>query len=514
MTEKRKIRNKSFLSRFLAFVMGLALAVTPMIPVYATSDVNSEVISDTVTEENEQEETQETVEAPDTDPSGVTAAVIADAKPNFDVHSHAVYMVNTDAAADIKVYAQNENDLWSPASLTKIMTAMIVLENMESLDDVVTAPSYVFDELFGLGASNADIRHGEQITVRDLLYALMLRSACEASGILAHYICPDDPAAFVAMMNEKAKELGCTNTNFVNSHGLDAEGQYTSAYDMYLITAYAMQNETFAEIACATSYVMQPTNIHTEERKISHTNFMLSSYYGGSYYYEYAKGIKTGTTGEAGRNLITVAEKDGYNYMLVTMGAPYRDENGAQISENYSYIDHKNLYEWAFDVFRFTTVIQEYQSLDEVAVRFGENSNHVTVTAQKKVIMLLPETLDTSTILVEPTLPEYVDAPVVKGDVIGKAELKLAGEVIASVALIAENDVARSGLAYSLHLVKRFFANPWVIIACIVLLLLIGLLIFFVVGERKKRRKDKLRKKFGKRPSMPSSRPKNPNSWR
>ncbi len=525
MRQQRIKLKGTFLSRFAAVLMSACmllsmLQLAPAIPAYASSDVSSQT-EETSSDETSSKETadEDTSSEPEhADPSenedGITAAVIADAKPDFEIHSKAVYLVNTDTDADIKVFAQSENDRRSPASLTKIMTAIIVLENVSNLNAVVTAPSYIYDEFYGIGVSNADIQRGEEITVKDLLYALMLRSACEAASILADYVCQNDIPTFVSMMNAKAAQLGCTNTQFMNAHGLDAEGQYTTAYDMYLIARYAMQNETFAEIACSPTYTMQATNKHSEERNIWHTNYMLSTYYGGSNFYEYARGIKTGTTDDAGRNLVTVGEKEGYHYLLVTLGAPYRDAEGAIYSENFSYTDHRNLYDWAFDTFRFTSVIEEYQSLDEVAVRFGDNSDHVTVTSQKKVIMLLPKTLDISTILLRTNLPEEVDAPVVKGDVVGKADLVLADDVIASVDLIAEADVARSGLSYSLFLVQSFFKNPWVIACCVVLVLLCGTLVFFVVTERRKRKNDKLRKKYGKgKPKQPTKQS-NPNSWR
>ncbi len=522
MKRKKRIWNMRFFTITTAAILSLCLSTAPLLPVYASSDSKTKTQSQTQSSDTGDAQKKEKDDKKDKDKkgeesavddgTGVTAAVIADAKPEFDIHSKAVYMVNTDTESNIKVYAKNENERHSPASLTKIMTAIVALEHMKSLDDIVTVPGYIFDEFYGVGVSNAGIERGEEITVRDLLYALMLRSACEAGSILADYICPDDIPGFVDLMNQKAKEIGCTDTNFTNAHGLDDKKQYTTAYDMSLITAYAMKNKDFAKISCSPTYVMQKTNKH-DERKISHTNFMLSSYYGGSYYYEYVKGIKTGTTSNAGRNLVTIGEKDGYHYMLVTMGAPLEDKNGVNYPDNYSYIDQKNLYEWAFDTFRFTTVIQEYQSLNEVAVRFGENNNHVTVTAQKKVIMLLPEKLDISTILVETKLPGSIDAPVVKGDVVGTADLMLANEVIATVSLIAESDVARNGFAYSLYLVTSFFKNPWVITALVVLVILVGVLVYFVVNERKKRKKERLRRKHGKsKPPLPKK-PNKPNTW-
>ncbi len=513
----QKKTNAFFVRCFAALLSLTVLLSAASLPALAQPDGSSDV-SDAVSQDNASSDdavSEEDTSEPEAEQDeSVTAAVIADAKPDFKVNSESVYMVNTDADEPITVYSKNETERRAPASLTKIVTALVVLENVDDLSITVTAPGYIYDEFYGIGVSNAGINRGEEVTVKDLLYALMLRSACEAASILADYICPNDIPAFVTMMNEKVKEIGCTETNFVNPHGLDAEGQYTCAKDMSIITQYAMKNEQFAEIACTQSYEMAATNQHSEPRTITHTNYMLSSYYGGSYYYEYVQGIKTGTTNEAGRNLVTIGEKDGYHYLLVTLGAPYRDENGAVLSENYSYIDQKNLYEWAFDTFQFTTVIQESQSLDEVPVEFGENKNYVTVTAKQRVILLLPQSLDTSTILVKAKLPASVEAPVVKGDLVGSADLVLADTVIASVDLIAESDVARSGFAYSMHLIKNFFRNPWVIAACIILAILIVVLAAFIAAERKRRRKEKLRRKFGrKNPVTPKKNIKR-NTWR
>jgi len=164
-------------------------------------------------------------------------------------------------ATGIVVYTKNPDERMHPASLTKIMTAIIALENCTDLENsVATAPTYVFDELYLKNASHADIRHGEQMRMIDLLYAMMLRSACEAAGIIADYISGGEPQKFIQMMNDKAKELGCTGTNFVNAHGLHDDDQYTTASDMQKIFAHAMKNETFAAIASSWSYELPATN--------------------------------------------------------------------------------------------------------------------------------------------------------------------------------------------------------------------------------------------------------------
>ncbi|MDF2567049.1 MAG: D-alanyl-D-alanine carboxypeptidase, partial [Oscillospiraceae bacterium] len=278
--------------------------------------------------------------------------------PTHPVNSQAAYMVNTDTGTVI--YEKNADKRMYPASLTKIMTAIIAMEQTKDLDKtVVTAPSYIFDELYGQNASNADIRQGEKVTMRDLLYACILPSACEAGSIIADYIGKGSIPDFTAMMNEKAKELGATGTNFVNAHGLFDASQYTTAKDMYLITKYAMSVPGFLEIAGTYKHTMKATNKHSEKRNIYHTNLLLKNNGTNPYYYPYAKGIKTGTLDESGRNLISIASKDGYNYLLVTLGAPMSDPSGKILCYN----DAINLYEWAFSRFKVKAILKTTETV-------------------------------------------------------------------------------------------------------------------------------------------------------
>lgn len=199
------------------------------------------------------------------------------------------------------------------------MTAAILLEQFK--DDItaisttyVSGTSACFDELYMTGCSTADIQIGEKVSYKDLLYALMLRSACEAANIIAYNVA-GSLEGFVKMMNDKAAELGCTNTHFTNAHGLFWENHYTTAHDMAIITEYALTLPMFEEISCSPEYTMEATNFHGKPRLIVHTNYMMSKANGGEDYYEYVKGIKTGTLDESGRCLVSLALKDGYKYL-------------------------------------------------------------------------------------------------------------------------------------------------------------------------------------------------------
>lgn len=379
--------------------------------------------------------------------------------PDFEIYSEAAYLVNLDTGE--VVYEYNADTQLVPASLTKIMTAIILIEQYEdNIADLsttyVSGNSACFDELYLTGCSNADIRIGEKVSYKDLLYALMLRSACEAANIIAYNVA-GSLEAFAEMMNNKAEELGCTNTHFTNSHGLFWEDHYTTAHDMAIISEYALSLPLFAEISCSESYVMEKTAFHTEERTIHHTNYMMSKVNGGDYYYEYVKGIKTGTLDQAGRCLVSTAYKDGYSYLLVTLGAPQYDENGNTVY--YNFIDHKNIYEWAFDNLEYTTLVTGTEEIAEVGVEYGDGTDYVIVRPAEEYSCIWNSRITSRSVHQIITLNEDVVAPVNAGDKLGTLELQYGGETLVVVDLIATTSVARDEKAAMLTVAKSYIGS-------------------------------------------------------
>lgn len=361
--------------------------------------------------------------------------------PDFDVYSEAALLINLDTG-DV-MYQKNADERLTPASLTKIMTAVLVLEHFQgdisALSTTRVSGGYeCYDELYMTGASTADIQPYEEVSYKDLLYALILRSACEAANIIAVNI-GGSLSGFAEMMNLKAKQLGMNDTHFTNAHGLFFEDHYTTANDLAILTRYAMSLPLFTEIACSATYTMSETSYH-EERTISHTNSMMLK--GSEYYYEYAKGIKTGTLDEAGRCLISTAYKDGYSYLLITLGAPQQNENGENVM--YNMIDHKNIYEWAFDSFEYTTVISGTEEIAEVPVEYGDGVDYVIVRPNAEYSRIWSKRIPTDSVYRDIKLSENVIAPVKKGDVLGVMELQYGGETLATIELVATADVARS----------------------------------------------------------------------
>ncbi|MCD7729948.1 MAG: D-alanyl-D-alanine carboxypeptidase [Oscillospiraceae bacterium] len=421
--------------------------------------------------------------------------------PNFTINSEAAVLINLDK--DITVYEKNPTKKLYPASLTKIMTAIIVLDNVTDLDNTTfEAPLVVFDELYGQGASAVGFSRGEIATVSDLMYSMLMYSACESAGILAYNVGGESIPNFVSMMNEKAAEIGCTGTNFVNPHGLFDSEQYTNARDMALIAKYAVENyPKLVEIACTTEYTMGATNYQAEGwATIYHTNKMLST--GSDYYYQYARGIKTGTLDESGRNLVSMARKDGNNYLLVTMGAPMYDADGNTVNGQYE--DQKNIYEWAFNNFSYEKILSTSQEITELPVTLGQDSDHVLLVPAEDFYTLWPSTLDVSALKTEIDTANYVGedgsvtAPIEKGQKLGTYTLSLSGEVLCTVDLIAKDGVELSQIDYNLMKAKAFVDSFWFKLAAGVALLLIVAYVAVYAAAAKKRRK-KMKRVSGKR---------------
>jgi D-alanyl-D-alanine carboxypeptidase (penicillin-binding protein 5/6) len=228
------------------------------------------------------------------------------------------------------------------------MTYIVSVENIEDVENTrVEIKQDVIDLLSGTGSSMSglDYKIGEKVKVIDLLYCLMVSSGNDAALVLADYIGGGDISLFVNAMNEKAKELKLENTHFMNPHGLHDDNHYTTPRDMYTLTKHALKNETFKEITSTPRYIVSATNM-SGERRLTTTNYLQNTT--TNYYYQYAKGVKTGFTDEAGRCLVSTASYNGYNYMCIVMGCPGKS--------NRHFADSKALYRWAFNNFSFKEI--------------------------------------------------------------------------------------------------------------------------------------------------------------
>lgn len=420
----------------------------------------------------------------------LTTAKAASYDPGFALNSEAVYMINLDSGTEI--YTKNPDQKMYPASFVKIMTVMLVLQTETDLQKKLTMSYEIRDQLYNTGASTIDLQPGEEITVEDLLYACMVPSACDAAAVLAEYYGGGNQAAFVEKMNEKAKELGADSTHFVNAHGLHDDNQYTTARDMYTITKAALETPGFETIATTVRYTFKATNKHPEERTYSHTNLMINQSIGGEYYYPYAKGIKTGTTDESGKNLVTIASKDGFNYLLVTMGAPFEIDG---VRDNYAILDQQKLYKWAFSEFKFKSVLKKTDIVHTIHVELSSETDTLQLVPKEDVTLLLPNDVDISSVQQVVSANESVDAPITKGSVLGTVELKLNNETIGSCELVANSDISQSPWLVAGRVAGKVVSSVWFKIAIAAILLFIAFYVVVTVLYNRKMKKKKIIRK-------------------
>ena len=393
---------------------------------------------------------------------------------------------------DEAVFNKNYNKRTAPASLTKIMTSLIALEKCKDLNVYVEVSQYAIDCLAGTDSSVAGLLPGEKVTMYDLLNCLMVKSANEAAIVIAEYL-GGSVNGFLKMMNDKAKEIGCTNTNYVNVHGLDEPGQYKTAHDIYLICKEALKYPVFEKIIGQTSYTMPKTNM-SEERLLPATILMINSNYSDCYL-PYVTGIKTGTTDDAGKCIVTKASKNGYNYIAIIMGAKPQDAQIGEIAENIAFIECKKMIEWTFANIKYKVVARENDIITVVDVKYSWAAKKVELVAAEDVSALVPSNLDPSGLYIKPNTdtPKEIKAPVKAGEKVGTATVYYAGKEIATVELVASENISRSLILA----VGGLFAAAWasvigkiiIVLICVVLMGYIGFTVYInkKKGKRKRR---------------------------
>ena len=283
------------------------------------------------------------------------------------------------------VYAQELDRQVYPASLTKIMTCMLALEHGD-LDDVLTVSETALQNLSEYG-STAGLMEGEQLSLRELLYCIMVSSANEGCNVVAEYIA-GSVDAFVAMMNEKAAALGMHATHYANPHGLHNSEHYTSVRDLAVLATWAWQNSQFREFASTTHHTVPATNL-SEERTLTTTNYLTSTDTYGRYYYEKAVGVKTGFTTPAGGCLISTASDGDLAFMSIVCGCEQLiDDEGKDLDMRF--IETRNLFDYGFETFHYVQVLTDTAMLGQPVVLYAKGRKNVVVHAKDNASVLLP----------------------------------------------------------------------------------------------------------------------------
>lgn len=373
----------------------------------------------------------------------------------------AVILVNADTG-DV-LYGKNENARMFPASTTKIMVALLALEYLE-LDETVTATNSAIS-LLPPGHTNIGILNGEQLTVRQLLYALMLPSAGDAANVLGERI-SGSVDQFIKLMNAKAISLGMTNTNYMNASGAHDDLHYTTAADMAILTCEVMKNEVFREIVKTDVYIIPPTEKYTEERRMLNTNHLVSKKKSSKYYYPYATGVKTGFTNPAKRCLVSAATKSGMNLISVVLGADVVD------MQMMDFVDSKNLFEYGFKKYKSANVVSEGGIVAKAPIKSAKGEKRVLLEADGSLSKLIGAKETLGTVTHTDTIEKNIKAPVERGQVLGKAEFFVDGVSVGTVNLVATKDYAFDPVKNVLNVVGSIFTSPW---------LYLPFILFFVV---------------------------------
>ncbi len=404
--------------------------------------------------------------------------------PPFEPAASAVILVNEDTG--LSVYEKNADAPMVSASLVKLMTAILTVEHVADLDaETVTADQgWIFDSLYGLNASLADIRQGETLTVRELLYALLLPSGNEAALILADYVSGGYVENFYFMMNSRAEALGCTGTTFVDPTGL-SDQNVTTARDISLILREFCKYDVLLEIAGTEQYEMAAHEAHTESYNIFNSNRLLtetSPYHTslGSSRGTVVAG-KTGTLGDW-QNFACMAETEDARYISVILGSPHEaDAVGATLSPAQT---RPALYEtglmldWAFDNFEVSPVLDTTAPITEVPLRYSRETDNVKLLPLSDLNTLMPN--EDSGCVTETELsfsvPDFVEAPVEENVSVGSVtvSLQMDGQpagVIGTSELVTQNSAERDMVLYAVRNVQEFFQSTY-------FLIVIGLLFF------------------------------------
>ena len=433
------------------------------------------------------EQTQtDSADAPAEDDS-VPEDRLLSSRTSFSVAAKAALLIDLNTGR--AVYEQDADERVYPASLTKIMTCLLALEN-GNLSDVVTVSASALDDL-DADSSVAGLQVGEQMTLENLLYCMMVVSGNDACNVIAEHIA-GSITDFVRMMNQRAYELGCLNTHFSNPHGLHDENHYTTARDLSIITQAALKSENFRQIVDTYEYQLPDDNVRQNIPKLKTTNMLIYRSMSNSLYYSRAHGIKTGYTSQAGRCVISEATGDGLDLLGIVCGAATTIlDSGDLLMENFT--ECARLFDYGFDNYSYLPIMSPLYPVDQVKINNSAGAEAVAVAPQDEIKVLLPNDYDPDKLVTDIQLnSDSVDAPVREGDVLGSATVTYSGEILGQTKLLAITDVARSEISSAAagtgaYIQKNWW--KWVVIAIFVAVgVILALIVLYQLRKRRYRR--------------------------
>jgi D-alanyl-D-alanine carboxypeptidase (penicillin-binding protein 5/6) len=409
--------------------------------------------------------------------------------PEVDIQSRSAILVH--AQTDEILFSHNIHIRREPASLTKVLTALLALEHGRP-DDIITAEEDDFSDIIP-GAVSAGIVPGEEMTLSDLIYCAMLISANDACNIIARHIA-GSAGAFIEMMNLRLAEIGAENTRFVNTHGLPDDNHFSTAYDLYLIAKEALRNPRLMEIANTERIVLSGTNKKPDGRVLTTTNDLITRRRRAEYIYPHARGIKTGRTAAAGHCLMSAAELEGITFISVVLGS-FIDEETNFIR---SFTETRDLFEWGFANFTVKPILNRVNKLMAVPVIQGMEHDEIYLVPERTVEALVPrhinaEDIDRRINLHEPYMTEGIRAPVRQGDVLGEVILTYQGRHFGTIPLLADKNVERDTLEQIQTRIGIILSSRWFIWGMLGFIGLAGIFTLWTIYYNRRRRRRNMR---------------------
>ena len=398
----------------------------------------------------------------------VTASAMFDPSPVYDVKAQSAYVVNTDT--NIIVYEKDSQKQVSAGGLTKYMTIALLLTNYaDQLDNTFQMPFAISDYVHS--TDNADMRSNETFTYREAIYAMVTRNANEAAMGLAYSLSGGDLAGWVSQMNTLSQRIGTTNSTWTDACGLDS-GNVTTAVDMYLILRYLMSFDAFVEISSAPTFTMPAKEKHAKSFVLLSQNVALNKTSGGKFYRSAMQGgmcdVMAYKNDHGDQSYVSWANQDGSTYIFCIMQSPDTCDTYGYANRRPALYETTRLIDWVFQSFSIQPALDTDLALAEIPVKYSSDTDTLKLYPDNSMMTLLPSSGDGTVTQKYFHLPDYVCAPVQQGDVVGTVELKLAGETIGMVNLIAGQDVSRSSLLYSFSKLQEFFGSLYLKVVLVV----------------------------------------------
>lgn len=425
-------------------------------------------------------------------------AVGYDPSPVYTVQAECAYVVNTDT--NVILYEKNSEQPVYAGGLTKLMTAALILTNyQDALDSTtITMPSAISDYVYG--TTTADVRAGETVTLRQMLYGMLLPNGNDAAQGTAYVLSGNDLAGWVSQMNSLSQQIGTTGSTWTDACGLDA-GNMTTARDMYLILRYLMGFDAFVEISGSYQYEMPANTKHANSYWLTNTNKMLSQSQGGSYYRSAIQGGKTDASGaypDSGittQSCVSWATQNGETYIFSILNSPYTCDDYGYSTLRPALYETGKLVDWVYGNFAIQAALDTTQPLCEIPVDYSTETSTLKLYPASDLKTILPAASDTTVTQKIYNLPDSVAAPVKQGDVIGTVTLVLAGETIGTVDLLAGQDVSRSNILYTLSQLQAFFSSLYFRVVLVLSLLSLAVyLVWFFWTMPRRRNSRKIRR--------------------